>query len=125
MEVLYRDTVEYCKTREQFGQPIGQFQVLQHRMVDMFMEHEQSKSLAYMAAMRLDEGYGEAAAQAASALKVQVGKSGRFVGQSAVQLHGGMGMTDELNIGHYFKRLTTIDTLFGNVDFHLKRFGAL
>ena len=125
MEVLYKDTVEDCKTREQFGQPIGQFQVLQHRMVDMFMEHEQSKSLAYMAAMRLDEGYGGAAAQAASALKVQVGKSGRFVGQSAVQLHGGMGMTDELNIGHYFKRLTTIDTLFGNVDFHLKRFGSL
>ncbi len=125
MEVLYKDTVEYCKTREQFGQPIGQFQVLQHRMVDMFMEHEQSKSLAYMAAMRLDEGYGDAAAQAASALKVQVGKSGRFVGHNAVQLHGGMGMTDELNVGHYFKRLTTIDTLFGNVDFHLKRFGAL
>ncbi len=125
MEVLYKDTVEYCKTREQFGQPIGKFQVLQHRMVDMFMEHEQSKSLLFMAAMRMDEGYGDAAAKAASALKVQVGKSGRFVGQSAVQLHGGMGMTDELNIGHYFKRLTMIDTLFGNVDFHLKRFGRL
>lgn len=125
MEVLYKDTVEYCKTREQFGQPIGKFQVLQHRMVDMFMEHEQSKSLLFMAAMRMDEGYGEEARKAASALKVQVGKSGRFVGQGAVQLHGGMGMTDELNIGHYFKRLTTIDTLFGNVDFHLKRFGSL
>ena len=125
MEVLYKDTVEYCKTREQFGQPIGKFQVLQHRMVDMFMEHEQSKSLLFMAAMRMDEGYGEEARKAASALKVQIGKSGRFVGQGAVQLHGGMGMTDELNIGHYFKRLTTIDTLFGNVDFHLKRFGAL
>jgi pimeloyl-CoA dehydrogenase small subunit len=125
MEVLYKDTVEYCKTREQFGQPIGKFQVLQHRMVDMFMEHEQAKSLLYMAAMRMDEGYGDEARKAASALKVQVGKSGRFVGQNAVQLHGGMGMTDELNIGHYFKRLTTIDTLFGNVDFHLKRFGSL
>ena len=125
MEVLYKDTVEYCKTREQFGQPIGKFQVLQHRMVDMFMEHEQSKSLMYMAAMRLDEGYGPAAQKAVSAFKVQVGKSGRFVGQNAVQLHGGMGMTDELNIGHYFKRLTIIDTLFGNVDFHLKRFGRL
>lgn len=125
MEVLYKDTVEYCKTREQFGQPIGKFQVLQHRMVDMFMEHEQSKSLMYMAAMRMDEGYGPEAQKAVSAFKVQVGKSGRFVGQSAVQLHGGMGMTDELNIGHYFKRLTIIDTLFGNVDFHLKRFGAL
>jgi len=125
MEVLYKDTVEYCKTREQFGQPIGKFQVLQHRMVDMFMEHEQSKSLMYMAAMRMDEGYGAAAQKAVSAFKVQVGKSGRFVGQNAVQLHGGMGMTDELNIGHYFKRLTIIDTLFGNVDFHLKRFGRL
>ena len=125
MEVLYKDTVEYCKTREQFGQPIGKFQVLQHRMVDMFMEHEQSKSLMFMAAMRMDEGYGDAAQKAVSAFKVQVGKSGRFVGQNAVQLHGGMGMTDELNIGHYFKRLTIIDTLFGNVDFHLKRFGRL
>ena len=125
MEVLYKDTVEYCKTREQFGQPIGKFQVLQHRMVDMFMEHEQSKSLMYMAAMRMDEGYGAEAQKAVSAFKVQVGKSGRFVGQNAVQLHGGMGMTDELNIGHYFKRLTIIDTLFGNVDFHLKRFGRL
>ena len=125
MEVLYKDTVEYCKTREQFGQPIGKFQVLQHRMVDMFMEHEQSKSLMYMAAMRKDEGYDDAARKAASALKAQVGRSGRFVGQNAVQLHGGMGMTEELNIGHYFKRLTVIDTLFGNVDFHLRRFGSL
>ena len=125
MEVLYKDTVEYCKTREQFGQPIGKFQVLQHRMVDMFMEHEQSKSLMYMAAMRMDEGYGPEAQKAVSAFKVQVGKSGKFVGQNAVQLHGGMGMTDELNIGHYFKRLTVIDTLFGNVDYHLKRFGRL
>jgi pimeloyl-CoA dehydrogenase small subunit len=125
MEVLYKATVEYCKTREQFGQPIGKFQVLQHRMVDMFMEHEQAKSLMYMAAMRMDEGYGPEAQKAVSAFKVQVGKSGRFVGQNAIQLHGGMGMTDELSVGHYFKRLTTIDTLFGNVDFHLKRFGAL
>lgn len=125
MEVLYKATVEYCKTREQFGQPIGKFQVLQHRMVDMFMEHEQSKSLMLMAAMRLDEGYNSAAQKAVSAFKVQIGKSGRFVGQNAVQLHGGMGMTEELSVGHYFKRLTTIDTMFGNTDFHLKRFGAL
>ncbi len=125
MEILYKDTVEYSKNREQFGQPIGKFQVLQHRMVDMFMEHEQSKSLMFMAAMRWDEGYGAEAQKAVSAFKVQVGKSGKFVGQSAVQLHGGMGMTDELNIGHYFKRLTIIDTMFGNVDHHLKRFGSL
>ncbi len=125
MEVAYKSTVEYCRTREQFGQPIGQFQVLQHRMVDMFMEHEQAKSLMFMCAMRLDEGYGAEAQKAVSAFKVQVGKSGRFVGQQAVQLHGGMGMTDELAVGHYFKRLTTVDTLFGNVDHHLKRFGAI
>ncbi len=125
MEVAYKSTVEYCKTREQFGQPIGKFQVLQHRMVDMFMEHEQSKSLLYMAAMRLDEGYDQAARKAVSALKVQVGKSGRFVGESAIQLHGGMGMTEEMSIGHYFKRLTTIDTLFGNADFHLRRYSQV
>jgi len=125
MEVLYKDTVEYCKTRKQFGQPIGKFQVLQHRMVDMFMEHEQAKSLMYMAAMRMDEGYGPEARKAVSAFKVQVGTSGRFVGQNAVQLHGGMGMTDELRIGHYFKRLTMIDALFGNVDHHLERFGSI
>ena len=125
MEVLYKDTVEYCKTREQFGQPIGKFQVLQHRMVDMFIEHEQTKSLAYMAAMRLSEGYNPVSRKALSALKVQVGKGGTFVGQSAVQLHGGMGMTNELNIGHYFKRLTAIETLYGNTDFHLKQYGQL
>ena len=125
MEVLYKDTVEYCKTREQFGQPMGKFQVLQHRMVDMFIEHEQTKSLAYMAAMRLSEGYNPVSRKALSALKVQVGKGGTFVGQSAVQLHGGMGMTNELNIGHYFKRLTAIETLYGNTDFHLKRYGQL
>jgi alkylation response protein AidB-like acyl-CoA dehydrogenase len=125
MEVLYKTTVEYCKTREQFGQPIGKFQVLQHRMVDMFVEYEQTKSLVYMAAMRLDEEYGVLARKAVSGLKVQVGKGGRFVGQGAVQLHGGMGMTDELNVGHYFKRLTTIDTLFGNVDYHLKKYSQV
>jgi alkylation response protein AidB-like acyl-CoA dehydrogenase len=123
--VLYKDTVEYSKQRVQFGQPIGKFQVLQHRMVDMFMEAEQSRSLMYMAAMRLDEGYDQEAKKAVSGFKVQVGKSGRFVGQQAVQLHGGMGMTEELAVGHYFKRLTMIDAMFGNVDHHLKRYGSL
>jgi alkylation response protein AidB-like acyl-CoA dehydrogenase len=94
-------------------------------MVDMFMEYEQTKSLLYMAAMRMEEGEGVEAKKAVSALKVQVGKAGRFIGQSAIQLHGGMGMTDELNVGHYFKRLTMIDTMFGNTDFHLKKFGQL
>ena len=124
MEVLYKTTVEYCKTREQFDQPIGKFQVLQHRMVDMFMEHEQAKSLLYMAAIRMSEDDDVAARKAISALKVQVGKGGRFVGQNAIQLHGGMGMTDELNVGHYFKRITAVETLFGNADFHLKQYSS-
>ncbi|MFT7220245.1 MAG: alkylation response protein AidB-like acyl-CoA dehydrogenase [Candidatus Azotimanducaceae bacterium] len=125
MEVLYKTTVEYCKTRQQFGQPIGKFQVLQHRMVDMFMEHEQAKSLLYMAALRLSEDDAVEAKKAVSALKVQIGKGGRFVGQNAIQLHGGMGMTDELNVGHYFKRLTAIETLFGNADHHLKKYARV
>ncbi|MCS5585694.1 MAG: acyl-CoA dehydrogenase family protein [Pseudomonadales bacterium] len=125
MEVLYKTTVEYCKTREQFGQPIGKFQVLQHRMVDMFMEHEQAKSLLYMAALRMSEDDEVEALKAVSALKVQIGKGGRFVGQNAIQLHGGMGMTDELNVGHYFKRITAIETLFGNVDHHLKKYSQV
>ncbi|MGB2207948.1 MAG: acyl-CoA dehydrogenase family protein [Parvibaculales bacterium] len=123
MKCLNDATVEYCKTRKQFGVPIGSFQVLQHRMVDMFMEYEQSVSMTYMVNMKLVEGEGERRKAAAGA-KVQIGKSGRFVGQEAVQLHGGMGMTEELNVGHYFKRLTVIDTQFGNVDHHLKRFAA-
>jgi alkylation response protein AidB-like acyl-CoA dehydrogenase len=125
MEVLYKTTVEYCKTREQFGQPIGKFQVLQHRMVDMFMEHEQAKSLLFMAALRMSEDDEIEALKAVSALKVQIGKGGRFVGQNAIQLHGGMGMTDELNVGHYFKRITAIETLFGNVDHHLKKYSQV
>ncbi|MFZ5932193.1 MAG: acyl-CoA dehydrogenase family protein [Pseudomonadota bacterium] len=123
MRVLTDTTVEYCKTRKQFGQPIGKFQVLQHRMADMFMECEQSLSITYMVNLKLDESEA-GRMKAASAAKVQIGKAGRFVGQQAIQLHGGMGMTDELNVGHYFKRLTMIDAQFGNVDYHLKRFAA-
>ena len=121
MKMLVDDTVEYCKTRKQFGVPIGKFQVLQHRMVDMFMNHEQSVSITYMVNLKLGEDEAERK-KAASAAKVQIGKAGRFVGQQAVQLHGGMGMTDELRVGHFFKRLTMIDTQLGNVDFHLKRY---
>ncbi len=124
MKVLNDATVEYCKTRKQFGVAIGKFQVLQHRMVDMFMNYEQSVSITYMVNLKLDENDTERK-KAASAAKVQIGKAGRFIGQQAVQLHGGMGMTDELNIGHYFKRLTMIDTMFGNVDHHLKRYASL
>jgi pimeloyl-CoA dehydrogenase small subunit len=124
MKVLLDTTVEYSRTRKQFGVPIGKFQVLQHRMVDMFMNYEQSASMALMVTLKLGESEIQRK-KAASAAKVQIGKAGRFVGQSAVQIHGGMGMTDELNVGHYFKRLTMIDTLYGNTDHHLKRYAAL
>jgi pimeloyl-CoA dehydrogenase small subunit len=124
MKVMNDATVEYCKTRKQFGVPIGKFQVLQHRMVDMFMNYEQSVSITYMVTLKLGESANDRK-KAASAAKVQIGKAGRFIGQNAVQLHGGMGMTDELNVGHYFKRLTMIDTMFGNVDHHLKRYASL
>ena len=124
MKELNDATVEYCKTRKQFGVPIGKFQVLQHRMVDMFMAYEQSVSMTYMVNMKLDES-AEERAKAAAGAKVQIGKAGRFVAQQAVQLHGGMGMTDELNVGHYFKRLTMIDTQFGNVDYQLKRYSTV
>ena len=124
MEVLYKTTVEYTKTREQFGTAIGKFQVLQHRMVDMFMEYEQCKSLLYMATMKHEEGASDAK-KAISGLKYQVGKAGKYIGQQAVQLHGGMGVTDELNVGHYFKRLTTVGTIFGNTDYHLKKYSSL
>ena len=124
MEVLYKTTVEYTKTREQFGQAIGKFQVLQHRMVDMFMEYEQSKSLLYMATIKNVEGSKDAK-KAISGLKYQVGKAAKFIGQQSVQLHGGMGVTEELNVGHFFKRLTTIITIFGNTDYHLKRYSRL
>jgi pimeloyl-CoA dehydrogenase small subunit len=124
MKVLLDTTVEYTKTREQFGQPIAKFQVLRHRMADMMMEYEQAKSMALVAALKVDSADPVERRKAVSGAKVQIGKSGRFVGQQAVQLHGGMGMTDELAVGHYFKRLTMIDILFGNVDHHLKQFSA-
>jgi alkylation response protein AidB-like acyl-CoA dehydrogenase len=124
MKVLLDTTVEYSKTRKQFGVPIGKFQVLQHRMVDMFMNREQSASITLMVTLKLGEAEVERK-KAASAAKVQIGKAGRFVGQNAVQIHGGMGMTDELNVGHYFKRLTMLDTLYGNVDHHLRRYAKL
>ena len=124
MRVLLDATVEYSKTRKQFGVPIGKFQALQHRMVDMFMHCEQSASIALMATLKLGESETERK-KAASAAKVQIGKAGRFVGQQAVQIHGGMGMTDELNVGHYFKRLTMLDTLYGDADHHLKRYASL
>ncbi len=122
---LHEGTVEYTKQRKQFGQPISQFQVLQHRMVDMFIQLEQSISMTYMATIRLSDSDPVERAKAVAAAKVQIGKACRFVGQNAIQLHGGMGMTDELAIGHYFKRATMIEGQFGSTDHHLARYEAL
>jgi alkylation response protein AidB-like acyl-CoA dehydrogenase len=124
LKKLHEGTLEYTKQRKQFGQPIAAFQVLQHRMVDMFMQVEQSVSMTYMAHVRLDEPAHERA-KAISAAKVQIGRACRFVGQNAVQLHGGMGMTDEMAIGHYFKRASMIEGEFGSVDHHLRRYEHL
>jgi alkylation response protein AidB-like acyl-CoA dehydrogenase len=123
MEVLYKDTVDYTQQRIQFGHPLSEFQVLQHRMVEMFMEYEQTKSLLYRATLEATQG-AETAQRTIHALKHLVGRAGIFVGENAVQLHGGMGMTEELRIGHYFKRLLVIDAQFGNADHHLQQFAA-
>ncbi len=133
MAVLNDLTLEYLKTREQFGQPIGAFQALQHRMVDMVIAAEESRSLVMVAAMEAekadkidgaDKGHGAARARAVSAAKVQIAKAGRLIGQEAVQLHGAIAMTDDYRLGHYFKRLTMIDRLFGDADHHLRRFAG-
>lgn len=123
MEVLYKDTVAYTQEREQFDHPLSDFQVLQHRLVDMFMEYEQCKSLLYRATLEVVQG-GTQAQRTVHALKAMIGKSGISIGESAVQTHGGMGMTEELRIGHYFKRLLVIDAQFGNADYHLQEFAA-
>ncbi len=125
METLNATTLEYLKTRKQFGVPIGSFQALQHRMADMMVEAEQAKSMATLAALSADLEDTKERRRVISAAKVQVGKSGRFVGQQAIQLHGGIGMTDEYVAGHYFKRLTMIDQTFGDVDHHLDRFAEV
>jgi len=124
MEVLYKDTVTYTQEREQFGHPLADFQVLQHRMVEMFMEYEQCKSLLYRATLEAAQGDSATAQRSIHALKHLIGKTGIFIGENAVQTHGGMGMTEELKIGHYFKRLLIIDAQFGNADFHLQKFAA-
>ncbi|KRA70496.1 pimeloyl-CoA dehydrogenase small subunit [Caulobacter sp. Root656] len=121
---LHEGTLDYAKQRRQFGTAISNFQVLQHRMVDMFIEVEQAVSMTYMATIKLDEGDDERA-KAVSAAKVRIGRACKFVGQNAIQIHGGMGMTDELAIGHYFKRASIIEGLFGSVDHHLKRYESL
>ncbi len=121
---MVNSTVEYTKQRKQFGQPIGKFQVLQHRMSDMFVEAEQVASMALMGTLKLDEA-ADARKAAVSMAKAKVGKSLKFVGQNAIQTHGGIGITMELAIGHYFKRGTMIEGQFGSIDHHLDRFEAL
>jgi pimeloyl-CoA dehydrogenase small subunit len=120
MAALNELTVDYLKTRKQFGVPIGSFQVLQHRAVDMFTALEQARSMAYYAAMMVAEPNAVARRKAIAATKVQIGRSARYVGQEAIQLHGGIGMTMEYKAGHYFKRLTMIDMAFGDADHHLR-----
>jgi len=125
IETLNATTLDYLKTRKQFGVPIGSFQALQHRMVEMVVEHEQAKSMAVLAALSAESGDARERRRAISAAKAQIGRSGRFVGQQAIQLHGGIGMTDEYIAGHYFKRLTMIDRSFGDADHHLDRFAEV
>ncbi|WP_094979572.1 acyl-CoA dehydrogenase family protein [Rhodococcus pyridinivorans] len=124
MRKVLTDTVEYSKQRQQFGQPIGSFQALQHRMVDMYMEVEQAVSAVYLAVLHLDSD-DATRARAVSAAKATISRAARFVGQNAVQLHGGMGMTEELAVGHYFKRLTAIEYEFGTAEQHVARYAQL
>ena len=125
MQALLEKTVEYLKTRKQFGVALGSLQVLQHRMVDMFVEVQQTQSMILMVMLRLQDPDRAERRKAASACKAYVHKSSKFVAQQAVQLHGGIGVTEELSIGHYFRRLTAFGNLFGDREFHLQRFAAL
>jgi alkylation response protein AidB-like acyl-CoA dehydrogenase len=117
-------TVEYTKTRRQFGVPIAKFQALQHRMADMLIHVEQARSMSYLAAMRAAEPDSRERRRALSAAKVTVGNACRFVGQQAVQLHGGMGVTDEIAVSHLFRRLTALEMALGDTDHHLEQFIA-
>ena len=121
MGALTRGTADYLKERRQFGRPLGDFQALQHRAAEMYVETELTRSLAYMAAVRQDGRDHATARRAASQAKAKAGQAGRLIGQEAVQLHGGMGVTDEMPVGHYFKRLTMIDHSFGDRAHHLER----
>ena len=125
MQRLIEITADYLKTRRQFGRPLADFQVLQHRLADMLMQQEIAISMAYVAATALGEPQAEERQRLLSSAKVSIAQAGRYVGQNAVQLHGGIGMTDELEVGDYFKRLTFADPLLGNTDFHLTRLEAL
>ncbi|HZZ10735.1 MAG TPA: acyl-CoA dehydrogenase [Paraburkholderia sp.] len=125
LDALNHATVEYTKTRQQFGQPIARFQALQHRMVEMLIHAEQARSITYLAAVRYSSQDADERRRAVSAAKARTGQAARFVGQQAVQLHGGMGVTNEVAAAHLFKRLAIIETTLGDVDHHLARFAAL
>ena len=119
-------TLEYLKTRRQFGVPIGAFQALQHRMVDMFIAYEQAKSMACLACSKIDSSENaKDRARAVSAAKIKIADSARHISQEAVQLHGGMGMSEELKVSHSFRRLTVLQRRFGDADHHLARFASL
>ena len=120
MAVMHELTVDYLKTRRQFGREIGSFQILQHRAVDMLIALEQARSMAMFATMMAAEDNAAERRNAISAAKVQIGRSGKFIGQQSVQLHGGIGMTMEYKVGHYFKRATMIEMMFGDADYHLR-----
>ena len=124
MAAMQETTVDYLKTRKQFGVTIGSFQALQHRAAEMVVAVEQARSMAMLATMMAEEADARERRASISAAKVQIGRSGRAVGQAAIQLHGGIGMTMEAKVGHYFKRVTTIDTMFGDADYHLGLLGA-
>ncbi|CAH0993095.1 Acryloyl-CoA reductase (NADH) [Sinobacterium norvegicum] len=121
MQKLLDSTVEYTGIRQQFGQPIGKFQVLQHRMADMYLKVEETRSLLFNAAIKLTEG-NEDAALACAALKVKLAEAGRYVSQQAVQLHGAVGMTDELDVSHYYKRLLVLGMLYGDEKYYLQQY---
>jgi pimeloyl-CoA dehydrogenase small subunit len=125
MAAMHEATVDYLKTRRQFGVPIGNFQVLQHRAAEMLIALEQARSMALFATMMAEEPDPAERRKAMAAAKVQIGRSGRFIGQQAIQLHGGIGMTMEYKVGHYFKRVTAIDALFGDADHHLAELAGL
>jgi alkylation response protein AidB-like acyl-CoA dehydrogenase len=124
MQSLLEATVEYTKTRKQFGQPISNFQALQHRMADMYLKVEETRALLLNAAIQQDENSVEASS-ACAALKVKIADAARYVSQQAVQLHGGIGMTDELSVGHHYKRLLLLSKLYGDENHYLTRFASL
>lgn len=124
MGAMHALTVDYLKVRKQFGVPIGQFQVLQHKAVDMFVATEQARSMAFYATSMADSDDEAGRAAAIHAAKAEIGRGGRLCGENAIQLHGGVGMTMELAVGHYFKRVTMIDATFGDSDHHLRALAA-